>query len=197
MLVYCAAALLAYLLVKGVLILKNRISNRKDDITYFPDDSAYARTGIINDQANSHSDVAHMAYGHRKMGHNGCEVIAVYNARVMKGMEASMARLATQFQLSGAMIGWGYWGSNPRMIGAVLRRNHMDYAKIHSAKEMERPGIYIISYWTGRRWRSSLHTIAVKRDRFGYTAYNAGSLMHKPPESYAGDTFICGYYLGE
>lgn len=189
---------LCYCAVKVILIAANKRYNRQNDIVHSPTGAPRKHMGPIIDQSVPGSRVSRMRYGRKPMSWNGCEVIAVYNAMVLQHRSVSMAELVTQFQRTGAMLGWGYFGSRPAAIGRVLRENHIPYVPITSPAQIKKDGLYIISYWTGRRWLSRLHTVALTCDIRGCTTYNnlPGTVDHRPPSAYVRGGFICGYYLG-
>lgn len=101
------------------------------------------------------------------------------------------------FQRNGAMIGDGYFGSNPLAIGKVLHCDRICYTRV-GLDEMTAEGVYIISFWKyGAPW-NGLHTVAVDYDGTTYTTYNLrgnGAPSYDNPANYASN-FICGYYLG-
>ena len=186
-LLFLLAVFALYGVIKYLLMVSNRRHNQVDDIAFFPGDEPHFLTN---------ADAARLRYGRKHMDWNGCEVIAVYNARVLMGQKASMSRLATQFQNVGAMWGWGYFGSDPRRIGRILEKNGMEYTAFHTPDAISQPGIYILSYWTGHPWLSHLHTVTMVLTENGFTTYNQGStLSHRPPRDYLKNGFIQGYYL--
>ncbi|CDM67736.1 Hypothetical protein CM240_0571 [Clostridium bornimense] len=63
---------------------------------------------------------------------------------------------------------------------------------------MAESGTYIISFWNGRPYMSSLHTVAVDYNGISYATYNLkgwGNISYAEPSEYA-NNYICGYYLG-
>ena len=62
-------------------------------------------------------------------------------------------------------------------------------------------GVYIISYWVGRRGKSMVHTVAFKYRNGVYTVYNDNDqdtrALPFPSFSsiYGSGSFITGYYL--
>ena len=96
------------------------------------------------------------------------------------------------------MIGFGGLGSNPYAIGNVLKNEGISYSRV-DINGMNKPGIYIISFWTGPLG-SPLHTVAVSYDGTTYTTYNYngyGDLFFGDPNEYAARyRYECGYYLG-
>ena len=152
---------------------------------------------ILNDQNGATGD--NYRYGFQTATNNGCEVIAIHNAKVLTGRESTFTQTALSVQLKGAMLAGGFFGSNPFAIGRVLRSEGIDYSQVNDVGEMTATGTYIISFWnSGAPW-NGLHTVAVGYDGTSYTAYNLGG-YGKPtdnfdPSKYA-DAYICGYYIG-
>ena len=112
-------------------------------------------------------------------------------------MESTLTDRINDFYSTWAINGYGALGSNPYEIGRVLTRNGIDYTRV-DINEMSGSGVYIISYWTGKKLRSPLHTIAVFYDGTEYTAYNLygyGNTDTIDPADYE-NLYICGYYLG-
>ena len=131
-------------------------------------------------------------YGFFGANHNGCEVIAVHNARVLKDLDSSFSETADAFHANWAMLGIsGYFGSNPFEIGRVLDYYDMDYTRVR-ANEMTKHGVYIVSYFNPNSLM--IHTIAVEYNYNGYTPYNTNNTNFNPLSF--GRRYICGYYLG-
>ncbi|MBQ0038731.1 MAG: hypothetical protein KBS74_08705 [Clostridiales bacterium] len=193
-LLWLGIALALYILIKCALIFTNRRWNGRHDIVYSPGEGG----ALICNQAVRGSPVSRLRYGRKRMAWNGCEVIAVYNAMVLLRRQVSLSALVTRFQLCGAMVLLGYFGSMPAAMGTVLRRSRIPYTTVRSPAALQSPGLYIVSYWTGRRWRSHLHTVALTYDGRRWTAYNTlpGVPDHRPPASYLRGGFIRGYALG-
>ena len=151
---------------------------------------------ILNDQNGATGD--NYRYGFQTATNNGCEVIAIHNAKVLTGRESTFTQTALSVQLKGAMLAGGFFGSNPFAIGRVLHSEGIDYSQVNDVGEMTATGTYIISFWnSGAPW-NGLHTVAVGYDGDTYTTYNLngyGNESHLLPTEYA-NNFICGYYLG-
>lgn len=114
--------------------------------------------GYINGQGMG--IVSRMRYGICRMSFNGCECIAVYNAMVYLGKNPELSEIV--LRLESYRIFFGIFGCNPHKIGKVLNKLGADFRKAGSADEN---GAYIISYWTGKKFLSSLHTVfCVKSD---------------------------------
>ena len=132
-------------------------------------------------------------YGLANAGHNGCEIIAIHNAKVALGVNSSFAITARDVQKVGGMFAWGMLGSIPGRIGKALAKSGLKYQSV-AVNEMYKQGIYIISYWTDK---NSIHTIMIEYDGKKYTPHN---YWNKPipidtliPDWVSG--YICGYYV--
>ena len=149
---------------------------------------------IINDQNGTTG--ANFKYGMHSASHNSCETIAVHNAKVLEGMDSTLSETMWDFQSAGAMIGDGYFGSNPYAIGKVLSNEGISYSRV-GLSGMTEPGTYIISFWNDEPLKNGLHTVAVSYDGSVYTAYNLkgyGGIENINLSDYK-RKFICGYYL--
>ena len=129
--------------------LKNDVKN---DIIYDQDDD------IFND----------IKLGDYTMSYVGCEVIAVYNARIMLGdTDVSLANTIEQFVNCGALTAQpfirGGFGGNPFSIGKVLEAENLKYSTIESFEQMKSsPGVYVVSVWNSNEFNSMIHTIAIE-----------------------------------
>ena len=133
-------------------------------------------------------------YGFFKASYNGCEAIAVHNAKVLKGMESTLSGTINDIQNADGMLLYGVFGTNPYAIGRVLRNDNIAYSRVNY-DEMTQSGIYIVSYWTGKPFLSQIHTIAVQYDGVGYDSLNYSGKKFNP-YNYENGRFIVGYYLG-
>ena len=149
---------------------------------------------IINDQNSTTGN--NFAYGNYSANHNACETIAVHNAKVLMGKESTLSETIKDFQSAGAMIGYGYFGSNPYAIGSVLKNSGIEYNRV-GLNDMTESGTYIISFWNDNAPWNGLHTVAISYDGTIYTAYNLygnGSEYNISLSDYA-HSFICGYHV--
>lgn len=102
------------------------------------------------------------------MPYAGCEVIAVYNARILLGYaDVSLADTIEQFANCGALtmqpVLRGGFGGNPFSIGKVLKAENLKYSTIESFEQMKgTPGVYIVSVWNSNDFDSMIHTIAIE-----------------------------------
>lgn len=106
--------------------------------------------------------------------------------------------LMKDFISCGAMIGDGFFGSDPYAIGKVLKSSGLSYTKV-TANQLSNEGIYIISFWNCNPPWNGLHTVAFEYYDGIYTTYNLfgdGYDSYLIPSDYFGDRFIIGYYIG-
>ena len=135
-------------------------------------------------------------YGLYKAKHNACEAIAVHNVKILLGRPSRLADVIRRFQTGASMIGYGFFGSNVYMIGTVLRREKIRYAKVRFS-DINKDGIYIFCFWNnGAPWRG-IHTVTAVRKDGDWTTYNlhgTGTVKNEIPEIYA-KNYICGYLI--
>lgn len=180
--------------VVGYNHVSKRNSKRNSKVDENPETTT--KNKIITDQDGATGQ--NFEYGLYPAQHNACETIALHNAKVLKGIDSSLSETMSDFQSSGAMIGYGYFGSDPTAIGLVLDKEGIDYCKMSSPQDMTMYGTYIMSYWNGKPWRSSLHTIAFSYTSQECIAYNLwcnGQETSDFDPSMYSDNYICGYYL--
>ena len=181
-------------IIKGLyntLSFSNFLSNTSADSK----NSTTTKNKIINDQNGTTGNT--FKYGLHDASWNACEAIAVHNAKVLTNRESSLSKTLRDFQRNGAMIGDGYFGSNPLLIGRVLNSQGIYNNKV-KLDEMTSAGVYIISFWNDGAPCNGLHTVAVSYDGATYTTYNLkgrGETSNLNPADYA-NNYICGYYLG-
>lgn len=127
------------------------------------DRSQYGR--MINGQSVDY--VSGMRYGLCRMSFNGCEVIAVHNAL------AYLKKYRPVYEISYYMERFtmlaGIFGCNPLKIGKALEHYGVKYDKL---RNIPRTGAVIVSFWTGRRFLSSIHTVFCVCRNDGITVYN-------------------------
>ena len=111
--------------------------------------------------------VSGFRYGLCRMSFNGCEVISVYNALIYLNKPRPLSEIASYMERYRLMF--GVFGCNPFKLGAVLRHYG---AAFERSEEVGSAEAFIISYWTGRRMMSSLHTVFCVRTARGIEVYN-------------------------
>ncbi len=145
--------------------------------------------GRLNGQALA--PLAALPYGAWTMEHNGCEVIAVYNALYVLHMPAPLAALADEMERHGLLFN-GFGGTNLSAVAACLRRHGVavavlrrrDRARFDAA--LSESDCAILSYWTGRRLRrtdgswNTLHTVSVQRGFAGVEICNSENSWPAP-----------------
>lgn len=120
---------------------------------------------MINGQAVDY--VCGMRYGLCRMSFNGCEVIAVNNALVYLKKAVPIYEISRYMERFRMLS--GIFGCNPYKIGKALE--HFGIECSYSRK-IERSGIFIVSFWTGRRFLSSIHTVFCVSHNNVITVYN-------------------------
>ena len=170
---------------------ETRVSNYKTNRFLDRNPKTTSRNKLIWSQDKYSS----FRYGDYSVSHNGCEAIAVHNARVLMNLRSSLSSVIDAFYENDAMllaITNGYLGSDPRKIGSVLEYYGMSYEMVKQ-NEWTRSGIYILSYWT-EKFPHQIHTVTVEYYGKYYIATNPNGQID--PYSF-GSRYICGYYLGD
>lgn len=121
--------------------------------------------GFISGQALG--AVSRMKYGLCRMSFNGCECIAVYNALVYLGMNPGLSSVVLRLERYKMLF--GIFGCNPHRLGRVLMQYGADF---YETDNPEAADAFIISYWTGRRFFSSIHTVFCRRCGDTIKVYN-------------------------
>lgn len=111
--------------------------------------------------------VSKYRYGICPMSFNGCEVIAVHNALVYLGKPQKLADIA--FYMEKFRVLMGFFGCNVYRTGKAL--SHFG-AEFDYSRNIGDSDIFILSYWTGRRFLSSIHTVFCIKTDEGYNVYN-------------------------
>lgn len=123
---------------------------------------------MINGQSVDY--VSGMHYGLCRMSFNGCEVIAVHNTLVYLKKPLPIYEISYYMERFRLLI--GIFGCNPYKIGRALKHFGIDYRRSGQIGNSE---IFILSFWTGKRFLSSIHTVfCVHRndDIIVYNMYN-------------------------
>ena len=145
--------------------------------------------GRLNGQALS--PLAALPYGAWTMEHNGCEVIAVYNALLALHRAVPLPEIAGQLEKRGLLFN-GFGGTNLSAVAAYLRSLGIG-VNVLRRRERERfdaafaeADCAILSYWTGRTLRdadgdwNTLHTVSVQRGFAGVELCNCASNWPAP-----------------
>ncbi|MBQ8297357.1 MAG: hypothetical protein IJX77_06205 [Ruminococcus sp.] len=134
----------------------------------------FAEDEYINGQALG--AVSRMRYGLCRMSFNGCGSIAVYNALLYLGQRQRLCDIAVRLERYRMLF--GVFGCNPKRLGRVLMQYGIDYEQPENPDEAQ---AFIISFWTGRRFMSSIHTVFGVRKNNDIRIYNR---YNNSPEVY-------------
>lgn len=153
---------------------------------------AYLSFPMINGQGKG--DIAQLRYGLSTMSYSGCEVISVYNALVYLGIPRPIHDIALYMERYRVML--GYWGCNVYCLGKALGRFGVEYERVKTTEESK---AFIVSYWTGKRFRSSIHSVFCVRKREGIVVYNQYNncqreLLYKTDEEVIGKLRLIAVY---
>lgn len=127
------------------------------------DKSCYGR--MINGQSVDY--VSGMRYGLCNMSFNGCEVIAVHNALVYLKKPVPIYEIARYMERFRMLA--GIFGCNPHKVGKALEHYGVRYEK---SRNIVNSDVFVLSFWTGRRFLSSIHTVFCVRRKTGTVVYN-------------------------
>lgn len=136
--------------------------NYKHNVRIY-DKSQYGR--MINGQAVDY--VSGMYYGLCRMSFNGCEVIAVHNALVYLKKPLPIYEIARYMERFRVLA--GFFGCNVYKVGKALEHFGV---KCESSRKIGNAEVFIVSFWTGRRFLSSIHTVFCVRQKNGILVYN-------------------------
>lgn len=157
---------------------------------------------LINGQ--SLGAVSGMKFGFSTMSLSGCEVIAIYNALLLMGKPkpfVEIARYMERFRVLG-----GFWGSNLFMLGHCLKHFGLRTKRVRKPDVLEaellagKTCLYV--FWTGKLFRSSVHTVVLQNDGGNLLVYNAfnrhGKVVRTRYEEYLKKRrMIFGYVIAE
>lgn len=146
------------------------------------------KNGIIKSQKKD--EIYRFRVGLYPASHNGCEIIALHNALVLMDKAKGFDEEIALFQKHGAVIGAGAFGSNPYLLGRVMKRQGIPFTKV-SHDEVYGKGIYIVSYWNYKPPFHGLHTVTVKTDDNSVNMFNCSTPYCHIPEK----RIICIYKL--
>ena len=120
---------------------------------------------MINGQGVDY--VSEMRYGICRMSFNGCEVIAVHNALVYMRKAYPVYEISRYMERFRMLA--GFFGCNPYRIGEALGYYGIKYEK---SRQIGNSEIFIVSYWTGQRFFSTIHTVFCIRKNNGILVFN-------------------------
>ena len=176
--------------------------------------SAALPAGRLNGQDTG--PLAQLPLGAWRMGCNGCEVIAAYNALLSLGRGKPLSDVADALERRGLMFN-GFGGTNLGALTAYLRRCGLGVQVLRRrAKEQfdtafAQADCAVLSYWTGTTLRRSdgdwntLHTVSVHHTPTGVEVCNAHSRSTVPEQAESIGAFlrrtggapVCLLLLGE
>lgn len=126
---------------------------------------------MINGQALG--AVSKLRYGICRMSFNGCEVIAVHNALVYLGIPKPLTDIA--FYMERFRVLMGFFGCNAYKLGKALKHFGAECSRVKTPDDSK---AFIITFWTGRRLLSSVHTVFCIRKENGIEVYNRYNSSH-------------------
>ncbi|MCR5485324.1 MAG: hypothetical protein K6F09_06995 [Clostridiales bacterium] len=160
--------------------------------------------GIINGQACN--AVRECRYGLFPMSYNGCEIIAIYNLRVLLGKKAELADIAKEVYPYGNVL-MGLFGTFPSAPATYFKKHKLPMKTMKNynffIKGLEKGKKGVVSYWTKGKCRSSIHTVAVEIDGEELRVYNLDPekddvcCFESFRKFIKPENFIVGYYLDE
>ncbi len=112
-------------------------------------------------------NVSKLRYGLCPMSFNGCEVISVYNALQYIGKPQKLQDIA--FFLEKYRMLLGFFGCNMFRLGKALEKFGADYERCDSVKGLP---AFIVSFWTGKPFLSTVHTVFCVREKGRICVYN-------------------------
>ena len=148
--------------------MKNIFRLRKDN--YAQNISRKAKS-LVDTMINGQGlgDVKEQRYGLFPMSFNGCEVISVYNALHYVGRPQPIWELASYMERYRVLM--GLCGCNVYCLGMVMRKFGADCKHVWNP-ERDGGDAFVVSYWTGKRFRSSIHSVFILRKSNGFLVYN-------------------------
>lgn len=111
--------------------------------------------------------VSQMRYGLCRMSHNGCESIAVYNALTYLKRAPALSEVTLYMERYRLLC--GIFGGNPYRLGKALSRFGADFRRSEVPGDA---GAFIISFRTGKKLFSGLHTVFCTNDGKSVCVYN-------------------------
>ncbi len=145
---------------------------------------------LINGQ--SMGAVSGMKFGLGTIRNCGCEVIAVYNALLLSGVPHPFEEVA-KYMVRFSMLG-GLWGTFPYALGHCLRHFGLENKKLRTRESVKRElaagNRVVYTYWNGRRFLSSIHTVCVEQRGEKLYVCNEYSNVTHPTET-TPDAYFC------
>ncbi len=176
--------------------LKNYIKHRKIE-----------KKAPFTDYINDQDDLTKWKLGFEKFANCGCEVVAVYNVRRALGKTIGLSELILMFELSGYVMLYGFFGTDPTKLGVFFTLAGILYGQTSDVnlleKKAKKGNPIIFSCWNGGI-TGGLHTFMVEYDATdksfkshnGYNNDNYGRGYKKLKDILKGrGGFIVGYYF--
>ena len=163
--------------------------------------SAALPDGPLNGQDTG--ALAGLPFGAWRMGCNGCEVIAAYNAMLALGRRRPLAEIADELEKGVLFNGFG--GTNLGALTAFFRRSGIGVRVLRRGQRacydeaLRSADGAVLSYWTGKTLRrsdgswNSLHTVFLQRRPWGIRVWNAYSRSAAPAEAASIASFLEEY----
>ena len=175
--------------------IQNKKYNKENYDYNLRNDKIGRSTNDLIDSQKYNTEINHLKLGKSTVGYAGCEIIAVYNTKLLLGIEyVSMADTIKTFEEQHALaiqdIQNGEWGGNPYSISEILAHEGIKYKEIKGFYGVKEPGIYIVSFWNSMEPTSGLHTIAIEVYNDGTAKYYNNGGENKFNEQ---EIFIAGY----
>ena len=150
-------------------------SNYKKNIRINPGE------GLLNGQGVG--KLATVRYGFFPMSYNGCEIIAVYNLRMLLGIPAPLAEIAKEIYPYGNSFS-GLFGTWPSALRRYFRENSISVNEITDydsfKQEFEKSNYAVISFWNAHHIFKGLHTVAIENVKEGVRVYNRSNKTDAP-----------------
>ena len=159
--------------------------------------------GLLNAQALG--TLKDYRYGLFSFGWCGCEIIAVYNFLQMLGRPMRLSVIAREIYRYGHVL-LGFFGTNVYVLQHFLKKHRVnalhttDKAVFLEHAPKGRCGL--VSFWTGKVMRSSIHTVAYRIEPDGsvtvFNRYNKKDFDHRYAdlrEAFAAYPFITASWV--
>ncbi len=177
-------------------------SNYKHNLTVPLEDDT-----VINGQGCG--EVANMMYGLFHMSYNGCEMIALHNAMVLRGEKSCLREICLEMYPRCQSMS-GFLGSNPYLLGSFFKRRKIPCRITLSYKDffdsLDNVPVAVLSFWNMKPKKpfGGIHTVTVQKKGNRIIVYNRYNNRDYPYEydsryhilPYKSD-FICGYLIEE
>ena len=152
--------------------------------------------------------ISTLKFGSKTISWCGCELIAIYNVMKKLSKWSYFADVINECYMNGLAMLDGYFGIWPPTMRKYFNAHKISYKYFGNAKKFFSAAvsakISIVSYWNGKPYLSSLHTVAfhpyrTKNNTSGYYAYNYrnSKAEMKTLEELKRRKFICGYIFSK